>query len=399
MPGTVLTVASGKGGVGKTTTTVNLAVALWREGNAVALVDADLGMANLAAVLDLTPEVTLHDVLAGDATLEEATIEAKDGDLLVLPGERELSGFAGADPAALREVLSALAERCDYVVVDTGAGLSYEDVLPLGLADEVLLVTTPDPAAIGDTRKTMQLADLVDAPVRGVVVTRTYEDTDAEAVALEVGADLLGAVPEDPAVTKSTTRGDPLESHAPDAPATLAYRDLADAIVGGDAADTDASNGPADEHAGTAGVEPADAETDDADEVADGTETSGTEAEASADDEATDGAETASTDVVEDSEEPGEEADADAGEPPADDDDTGAIADQDSAGDADADGDAVDEGGDANGDAADADADAAAPDEPDDAEAADDAETDDEGTAASGGGRGGVFGWLGRLFS
>ena len=234
MSGTVYTVASGKGGVGKTTTSVNLAVALWQEGNVVALVDADIGMANLAAVLDLSPEATLHDVLAGRASVDEALVEAQGGNLLVLPGDRALEGFANADPRELRAAVDELAERCDYVVVDTGAGLSYEDVLPLGMAHGVLLVTTPDPAAFGDTRKTMEIADLLGAPIRGLVVTRAVEDTNARAIADEIGAELLGTIPEDPAVMGSTVAGNPLESHAPDSAAAGAYRDLAARLLDGD---------------------------------------------------------------------------------------------------------------------------------------------------------------------
>ena len=261
MPGTVYTVASGKGGVGKTTTSVNLAVALWREGNAVALVDADIGMANLAAVLDLEPEETLHDVLAGRASVGEAVVEAKDGDLLVLPGSRELESFADADPTRLRAVVDDLVDRADYVIIDTGAGLSYEDVLPLGMADGVVLVTTPDPAAFGDTTKTMEIADLLGAPIRGLVVTRAVKDTDAEAIAGEIGAELLGAIPEDPAVMASTVAGDPLESYAPDADAAAAYRDLASTILEGDEAWAAAhATAAADEGAGDDGVTMADVE-------------------------------------------------------------------------------------------------------------------------------------------
>ena len=234
MSGTVYTVASGKGGVGKTTTSVNLAVALWQEGNAVALVDADIGMPNLAAVLDITPEATLHDVLAGRASVDEALVEAQGGNLLVLPGDRSLESFANADPRQLRAAVDELAERCDYVIVDTGAGLSYEDVLPLGMAHGVLLVTTPDPAAFGDTQKTMEVADLLGAPIRGLVVTRAVADTDAAAIAGEIGAELLGTIPEDPAVMASTVAGNPLESHAPDSAAAGAYRDLVATLLSGD---------------------------------------------------------------------------------------------------------------------------------------------------------------------
>jgi len=355
MPGTVLTVASGKGGVGKTTTAVNLAVALWTDGNAVAVVDADLGMANLSAVLGLEPAATLHDVLAGRADLDEALIEAKDGDLIVLPGERELSGFADADPGVLQAVLEELAGRCDYVVVDTGAGLSYEDVLPLGLADEVLLVTTPDPAAVGDTRKTLELSGLLDGPVRGVVVTRALEDTDAETVAAEIGVPLLGVIPEDPAVTRSTTRGDPLASHAPDAPATAAYGRLAAAIAGRAAVDEPPTAADAEPAAPAAPDEAAESTAD-----APGDEPDDPATAAASEDASDAGPETTDADdaTPADEDEPAGTDEAAADEP--DDDDDAAGASEEAAGDS------------------------------DQGEESADAEPER---------RGGITGWLGRLFS
>jgi len=329
MAGTVITVASGKGGVGKTTTAVNLAVALWTEDYTVALVDADLGMANLAAVLGLEPEVTLHDVLAGEADLWDAVIEANDGDLLVLPGERSLSGFAAAKPDALGDIVDELAEHCAYVVVDTGAGLSYEDLMPLGLADEVLLVTTPDPAAVGDTRKTLSLAEILGVPVRGVLVNKAAAGTDAEAVAAEVGADLVGTIPEDPAVTDSTRAGDPLASHAPESEAAAAYTSIATAIISGGPIESDAdaepvadavATGPDDELAesgdtpepapeGEASPEPSDADASTAEPTGDEEESPDDEASAPAEPDAEDA--DADEDSADDSTEPDENVDDD----------------------------------------------------------------------------------------
>lgn len=227
MPGTVLAVASGKGGVGKTITTVNLATTLSDQGNVVGLIDADLAMPNLAACLGLESSVTLQDVLADRASLETAAVQPKGSDVTVVPGESDLSGFVDADPTVLGDVLDEMATGRDYVFVDTGARLSYEALHPLKCVDEILLVTTPDPAAIRDTRKTLQLAGLQNRPVRGVIVTRVRDDTDAEAIARKIGTKVIGTIPEDPAVTKSTTTGGPLMTHAPNSPATIAYRELA----------------------------------------------------------------------------------------------------------------------------------------------------------------------------
>lgn len=226
MPGQVIAVASGKGGVGKTTTTVNLAVALRQRDKSVALVDADLGMANLATLLGFDPDITLHDVLAGQAALTDALLEEADG-FAVLPGGQSLKDFAAADPAELTTIIDTLAAQYEYVLVDTGAGLSYEDVSPLSLADQIILVTTPDPTAIGDTAKTLELARMVDAAVLGVVITHTDEATDPTAIADRIGVKLLASIPRDPIVTASTTAGTPLQAHAPESAPAEAYRQLA----------------------------------------------------------------------------------------------------------------------------------------------------------------------------
>jgi septum site-determining protein MinD len=230
MSGTVLVVTSGKGGVGKSTTALNLGVALGVDGHSAVVVDADLGMANLGAMVGLETDPTLHDVLADEADVESTVVT--EGDAFdVVPGGRDLAAYADADPGRLPEVLAALAERYEYVVVDAGAGLGYADVVPVDAADGVLLVTTPSDAAIGDTAKLAEFSALVDARIRGVVVTRADGGIDAESIAAEVGADLLGVVPEDPAVPGSTEAGVPLEQHAPDSPAAAAYRRLADVVT------------------------------------------------------------------------------------------------------------------------------------------------------------------------
>jgi len=231
MTGQVFAVASGKGGVGKTTTVVNLGVTIRADDHSVALVDADLGMANLATVLGIEHEPTLHDVLADRAEIEDAIVEQADR-FAVVPGSRDLHGFAEADPTRLRDVIDELADRYEYVIIDTGAGLSHEDLLPLGLADQVLLITTPDPSSVGDTRKVAGFSDILGKAVRGIVVTKSRTQADADAAAEEFDTELLAAIPEDPKVVESTAKGIPLEVFDSETPAAAAYRKLAKKVTG-----------------------------------------------------------------------------------------------------------------------------------------------------------------------
>ncbi|ADB62038.1 cell division ATPase MinD [Haloterrigena turkmenica DSM 5511] len=237
---TVYAIASGKGGVGKTTTTVNLGTALAQAGERVAIVDADLGMANLAGFVSLTPDsTTLHDVLSGDASVDDATYRITDN-IVAVPSGTSLDEYADTSPEGLREVVEDLRERFDYVFLDVGAGVSHETVLPLGLADAVVLVSTPEPAAVHDSKKTLELTERAGGEVSGLVVTRTRPDSDVsyEEIAARLETPLLATIPDDPAARESVYAGTPLVVYEPDGPAAGAYRQLAADLAGIEVADT-----------------------------------------------------------------------------------------------------------------------------------------------------------------
>jgi septum site-determining protein MinD len=266
--GRVYAVASGKGGVGKTTTVANLGAALAEGGHEVVVVDVDLGMGNLAGVMgvDAGAGPTIHDVLAGRATVAEAVREGPSG-TSVLPGSPDLDDFGAADPSNLDALVAAL--DAETVLLDTSAGLSHDTVEPLRVADAVVLVSTPDREAVGDAGKLGEVADRVGTPVVGVVVTRADSGAGVAAVGDSLGVPVRGSVPEDAAVSEAASAAEPLVVAAPGAPAARAYRRLAADLIG------DATLAPPpterDVRAAERGDDAVDAAEDEADDGAGGT--------------------------------------------------------------------------------------------------------------------------------
>ncbi|MFC5133179.1 MULTISPECIES: P-loop NTPase [Haloferacaceae] len=251
---TVYAVASAKGGVGKTTTTAAIATVLAESGADVVAIDADVGMANLADALGMVPgETTIHDVLAGRAEPTEAVHDGPAG-LRVVPGDPDLDAYAAADPTELAGVIEAFADA-EYVFLDSGAGLSHDSTLPVGLADETLLVSTPDRSALGDTEKTRQLAERIGGHVAGAAITRVggdedepeglaegdgtadSEDPTVDIVDEILATEVLARIPEDPTVARASAAGAPLTTFDPSAPASRAYRELTRALTGFDVAE------------------------------------------------------------------------------------------------------------------------------------------------------------------
>jgi len=278
---TVYAIASGKGGVGKTTTTVNLGTVLAGAGHRVAIVDTDLGMANLAGFVNLSPDgPTLHDVLAGEASVADATYEVAER-IGAIPSGTELSGFAETDATGLADVIDQLRPEFDYVLLDVGAGVSHESVLPLGIADETILVSTPEPASVQDVRKTVDLVERSGGDIAGLVLTRTRsgDKVSYDEIAARLDLPLLGTIPEDDAARDSVYACTPLVVNTPDSPAAVAYRELAEALEGtasepdttgtspAGSADEDVADEPqTDQPASSSDVSDALADIDDADD-------------------------------------------------------------------------------------------------------------------------------------
>jgi flagellar biosynthesis protein FlhG len=155
----ITAITSGKGGVGKTFLSANLATALARRGEKVLVLDADLGLANLDVVLNLFPKITLHDVFTGKNTLDEAILETPGGFSVLLAGSGmvEYSRLTPEVREKLVAVVQEVVPRFDRILLDTGAGISDVVLYTVSLADEVLIVATPEPTSLTDAYATIKV--------------------------------------------------------------------------------------------------------------------------------------------------------------------------------------------------------------------------------------------------
>ncbi len=185
----ITAITSGKGGVGKTFVSANLAAALAARGERVLVLDADLGLANLDVVLNLVPKVTLHDVFTGKHTLEQALIEVSGGFTVLLAGSGmvEYSRLTPEVRDKLIETINAVAPRFDRVLLDTGAGISDVVLYTVSLADEVIVVVTPEPTSMTDAYATIKvLAAAQKRRAIRVVVNQRVPGTDARGVTAQL---------------------------------------------------------------------------------------------------------------------------------------------------------------------------------------------------------------------
>ena len=244
--GKVMAVTSGKGGVGKTFVSANLAAALAKRGHKVLVLDADLGLANLDVVLNLYPKITLHDVFTGKASLEEAIVRAPGGFSVLLAGSGmvEYSRLTPNVREDFLRVMSGLLPSYDIVLLDTGAGISDVVLFAVSLASEVLVVATPEPTSLTDAYATIKV--LVGEQGRKIirlVVNQTARMGDGRAITSQLQQVLdrfvvakpgekvrlihMGDIPADPSVRQAVMKRQLLLQTLPGCPAALAIAQLA----------------------------------------------------------------------------------------------------------------------------------------------------------------------------
>lgn len=240
MPGTVITVTSGKGGVGKTTTAANVAVALAMQGKRVIAVDADIGLRNLDLVMGLENRILydLVDVVEGRCQLQQALVRDTRVDSLYLLAAAQTRDKADVGIQQMVAVCKSLSHMADYVIIDSPAGIEHGFQSAVAPADRVLIVTTPDVSALRDADKVIYLLERDWKHQPGLVVnrynaqlSRNGELRDIDDILDILAIDLLGVVPEDKHIVLATDRGMPVALNKRRY-VSQAYRNIAQRIMG-----------------------------------------------------------------------------------------------------------------------------------------------------------------------
>ncbi len=236
----VIAVTSGKGGVGKTNTVLNLALALSERNRKVLLLDADMGLANVDVLLGLTPRYTLEHVLDGRKDIMEVVLEGPRG-LKILPsgsGIGELSELSFDEQRRLFAGMRRIDEEVDYLFIDTGAGISSNVLRFNASANEVVVVANPEPTSITDAYALMKLL-AIKYHIRdfGLIANAVSSEQDGHAVFdrlnrvcgqfLRVNLSYLGSVPFDQSVRKAVRQQRPLLDLYPNAPSSRGLQRIA----------------------------------------------------------------------------------------------------------------------------------------------------------------------------
>lgn len=234
---TLITISSGKGGVGKTTTAINLAAAINEFGKEVIILDANLTTPNVGLHLGapIVP-VSLNHVLMGKAKISDAIYEHKSGTKIV-PSSLSARDLKKINHGKLKEIGKKLRRMADYVIFDSAAGLGEEALAAIDACDELVIVTNPEIPAVTDALKTAKVAEDMGRDVRGVIVSRVKGDSCEMPIAniedmLELP--ILGIVPEDKNVPNSVVMKDALIYTHPRSRAARAYKKIAAKLIGKD---------------------------------------------------------------------------------------------------------------------------------------------------------------------
>lgn len=239
--GKVIVITSGKGGVGKTTTTANLGTGLAAAGQKVCLVDTDIGLRNLDVVLGLENRIVydLLDVVEGNCRVRQALIKDKQfGENLVLLPAAQTREKDAVKPEQMLKLMNQLKQEYDYVILDSPAGIEHGFKNAIAGADLALVVTTPEIAAVRDADRIIGLLEASELYDPQLIINRVRPDMVRKGDMMDISdiddilaISIVGVVPDDQDIIVSTNRGEPIVTDRKSR-AGQAYRNIVRRIMG-----------------------------------------------------------------------------------------------------------------------------------------------------------------------
>ncbi len=226
----MIVITSGKGGVGKTTTAINLGAAMNYFGKDVLIIDGNLTTPNVGIHLN-SPEVpiNLNHVLSNKADAFEAVYEHESG-IKIMPSSLSVKELTRLKPERIMEFKEDFKKISEYIIVDSAAGLGHEALSLMEMADELIVITNPEMPAITDALKAIKMAEQMKKQVLGVIVTRVKKndiEIQPETVKEMLEVPILGMVPEDLSVQISLSMKDAVVHTHPKSNASRAYKEIA----------------------------------------------------------------------------------------------------------------------------------------------------------------------------
>mgnify|MGYP002713154287 CR=1 FL=1 len=250
MSGQIVTITSGKGGVGKTTAVASLGIALAARGQKVVCVDGDIGLRNLDVIMGLENRIVydIVDVVEGRCRLRQAMIRDKRmPDLFLIPAAQTRDKNA-LSPSDMLRLGDELRQVCDWVLIDSPAGIERGFKNSIAAADRVLVLTNPEISAVRDADRVIGILEAEEKGSPALILNRVnaemvrkQEMLSAEDVLDLLAVDLIGVVPEDPSVIVAANRGQPIALDD-DSNAGQAFRNIAGRLMGEDVPFLDMEN-------------------------------------------------------------------------------------------------------------------------------------------------------------